>query len=443
MKNLITCSALVFTAALFAPEAQAALRVRKIATGADFACALTVDRGIKCWGNNDQGQLGLGDTESRGDEPDEMGDLLPFVDIASANSTTAIEAGSTHVCAIFGKGVLKCWGGNSRGQLGLGDQQDRGNNPGEMGSYLPAVDVAPGHMVKEVALGGEHTCALLDDGSVKCWGHNDQGQLGLGDEIDRGDDAGEMGNALPFVDLGPGRTAARITAGLNHTCAILDDGSVKCWGDNFAGQLGQGNTFDRGNSLYEMGSWLSAVNLGTGRTAVKIDAGQDHTCALLDDDSVKCWGQNNLGQLGLGDQNPRGDNSGEMGNALPTVGLGAYLEPASRIAAGSYHNCAIMGSILRCWGDNATGQLGLGDDESRGDDPQEMGIWLPAVAIGTGRTPVQVESGWLFTCLRYANERVKCWGANNYGALGYGNRDIVGREPADMGDALPFIDLGT
>ena len=178
MKTCFTFAAILTTAVTFVPDAHAVLKVRQIATGADFACALTVERAIKCWGNNDVGQLGLGDTEPRGDESGEMGDLLPFVDIDSANSTTAIEAGSKHVCAIFGKGVLKCWGANSRGQLGLGDQQDRGTQPGDMGANLPAVDVAPGHMVEQVALGAEHTCARLDDGSVKCWGHNDFGQLG-------------------------------------------------------------------------------------------------------------------------------------------------------------------------------------------------------------------------------------------------------------------------
>jgi alpha-tubulin suppressor-like RCC1 family protein len=443
MKNCIALAALVATAAGFAPDAQGALRVRQITTGAEFACALTVARDVKCWGANDVGQLGLGDNLGRGDDANEMGDQLPFVDIDSGNTTTAIEAGSTHACAIFDNGVLKCWGGNSRGQLGLGDQDSRGNDPGEMGTNLPAVDVAPGHRIMQVALGGEHTCARLDDGSVKCWGHNDQGQLGLQDEVDRGDDSGEMGTALPFVDLGPGRTARRITAGLNHSCAILDDGSVKCWGDNYAGQLGQGSTFDRGDDHWEMGSSMSAISLGTGRTAVKIDAGNDHTCALLDDDSVKCWGLNNYGQLGLGDQNSRGNNSGEMGNSLPAVSTGVSFVPVSKASAGSFHTCAIMGSDLRCWGANTAGQLGLGDNESRGDEPAEMGLSLPAVEIGTGRTPVQVETGWQFTCLRYANERVKCWGANDSGQLGYGNRDIVGLDPADMGDALPFIDLGS
>jgi alpha-tubulin suppressor-like RCC1 family protein len=114
----------------------------------------------------------------------------------------------------------------------------------------------------------------------------------------------------------------------------------------------------------------------------------------------------------------------------------------SRIGAGSYHSCAIMGSILRCWGNNGSGQLGLGDNDSRGDDPAEMGIWLPAIQLGAGRTPVQVEGGQYFTCARFANERVKCWGANDHGQLGYGDQAIRGLDPDDMGDDLPFIDLG-
>jgi alpha-tubulin suppressor-like RCC1 family protein len=381
VKKIITLAAL--TCALGATDAQAALRVRQIAVGAQFVCALTVERDIKCWGDNAYGQLGLGNTADRGDDANEMGDALPFVDIASSNSTTAIEAGSTHVCAIFGKGVLKCWGGNARGQLGLGDQQNRGNNANEMGTYLPGVDVAPGLRVTQVAVGGQ------------------------------------------------------------HSCAILDDGSVKCWGLNAFGELGAGNSFNRGDHAMEMGPYLSPLNLGTGRTAVRIEAGHDHTCVQLDNDSIKCWGWNDAGQLGLGDENARGDNGGEMGNNLPAVGVGAFVEPPSRLGAGGFHSCAIMGSILRCWGENTTGQLGLGDNQSRGDDGQEMGIWLPAIEVGVGRTPVQVEGGAYFTCTRFANERVKCWGANDQGQLGYGDALIRGLDPDDMGDNLPFIDLGS
>ena len=162
----------------------------------------------------------------------------------------------------------------------------------------------------------------MDDNSVKCWGRNSYGQLGLGDRNDRGDGANEMGDNLPAVSLGTGRTAKAISAGGHHTCALLDDNSVKCWGGN-SYQLGLGDQNNRGDGANEMGDNLPAVNLGTGRTAKAIGVGFDHTCALLDDNSVKCWGGNSYGQLGLGDQNNRGDGANEMGDNLPAVNLGA------------------------------------------------------------------------------------------------------------------------
>ncbi|KAG2433214.1 hypothetical protein HYH02_012755 [Chlamydomonas schloesseri] len=173
-----------------------------------------------------------------------------------------------------------------------------------------------------ISAGYEYTCALLDNGSVKCWGWNDDGQLGLGDTSYRGDGPGEMGDTLPAVALGTGRTATAISAGGLHTCALLDNGSVKCWGWNDAGQLGLGDTSHRGDGPGEMGNRLPAVELGTGRTATAISAGGLHTCALLDNGSVKCWGWNDYGQLGLGDTSWRGDGPGEMGNRLPAVSLG-------------------------------------------------------------------------------------------------------------------------
>src|SRR5690606_9674905 len=113
------------------------------------------------------------------------------------------------------------------------------------------------------AAGQLHTCAMFNDGSVKCWGMNSSGQLGLGDTSNRGDGSNEMGDNLPNVDLGGGRTATDITAGATHTCAILDDGSAKCWGANNSGQLGLGDTSNRGDGSNEMGDSLPAVDLGT------------------------------------------------------------------------------------------------------------------------------------------------------------------------------------
>ena len=143
---------------------------------------------------------------------------------------------------------MKCWGEGDYGRLGYGDNDDsRWYEPGEMGDNLPAVDLGTGRTATAISAGRFHTCAVLDNGSVKCWGDGSSGQLGLGDTKDRGDDPGEMGDNLPSVDLGTGRTAKSVSAGSSHTCAVLDDGSVKCWGSGKSGRLGDGNAMIRGD----------------------------------------------------------------------------------------------------------------------------------------------------------------------------------------------------
>ena len=234
-------------------------------------------------------------------------------------SARSITAGSSHTCALTHSATVKCWGENAFGQLGLGDVLPRGDAPGEMGNALPAVDLGTGRTATAITAGSNHTCALLDNATVKCWGKNDSGQLGLGDALPRGDAPGEMGNALPAVDLGTGRTATAITAGSNHTCALLDNATVKCWGNGGYGQLGQDSTVTLGDGAGEMAA-LPAVNLGAGRTATAITAGGYHTCALLDNGQVKCWGYNVHGQLGQGSTASLGDGAGEMA-ALTAVNL--------------------------------------------------------------------------------------------------------------------------
>ena len=140
-----------------------------------------------------------------------------------------------------------------------------------------------------------------------------------------GDDQDEMGvTADELTKMGTGRTATAIAAGKYHNCAILDNSSIKCWGSNNAGQLGLGDTVNRGadpGGGDQMGDNLPSVDLGTGRTARGITAGDNQTCAILDNALIKCWGSNTAGQLGLGDTNNRGDNSSEMGGNLPVIGL--------------------------------------------------------------------------------------------------------------------------
>ena len=300
-----------------------------------------------------------------------------------------VSLGSGHSCALLDNATVKCWGANTAGQLGLGDVFNRGDDLGEMGDSLPAVDLGTGRTATAITAGGiigqkGHTCALLDDATVKCWGDNVFGALGLGGILDRGDGPGEMGDFLPSVDLGTGRTATAITTGAAYSCALLDDSTVKCWGNNFAGKLGQGDTLSRGDDLGEMGDFLPAVDLGTGRTAAAIAAGEDHTCALLDNATVKCWGASFIGQLGLGDTVDRGDGPGEMGDSLSAVDLGTG-QTATTIAVGDFHTCVLLdNATVKCWGQNSFfGQLGLGDVVDRGDGPGEMGDNLPVVDLGT------------------------------------------------------------
>jgi E3 ubiquitin-protein ligase HERC3 len=216
---------------------------------------------------------------------------------------------------------VKCWGFNTFGQLGLGDVVARGDAPGEMGNALPAVDLGTGRSAVELRVGGFHSCARLDNGQVKCWGSNNAGQLGLGDANHRGDVPGEMGNLLPAIQLGTGRSASTLALGRANSCAVLDDASLKCWGDNFFGQLGQGDKVTRGTTPASMGNGLPAIALGTGRTVFDVWGGGGHICSKLDNGAIKCWGGNANGQLGLEDSVNRGDNPGELDNALPIVDL--------------------------------------------------------------------------------------------------------------------------
>ncbi|MEY2642110.1 MAG: hypothetical protein RLZZ368_757, partial [Actinomycetota bacterium] len=251
------------------------------------------------------------------------GNIGAFGSVASNGNLIAASPSLRFACAISADGRVKCWGSNTFGQLGLGDTTTRGDGANEMGDNLPAVNLGAGRTATAISIGTGFTCALLDNSSVKCWGLNDRGSLGLGDTTTRGDGANEMGDNLPAVNLGAGRTATAIAVGYNHGCAILDQGLVKCWGDNTFGQLGLGDTNWRGDGANEMGDNLPAVNLGVGRTAVAISAGAAHTCAVLDNGAVKCWGFNSSGQLGIGDTTTRGDGANEMGDNLPAVNLGA------------------------------------------------------------------------------------------------------------------------
>ncbi|HEY2405269.1 MAG TPA: hypothetical protein VGI10_04665, partial [Polyangiaceae bacterium] len=382
----------------------------------------------KCWGYNVFGQLGLGDTNARGDSPGEMGDNLPFVNVGTNRTVGTIVEGLYSTCALLDTNQVKCWGFNNSGQLGLGDTNSRGDNPNEMGDSLPTVSLGTGRSVKvstgprTIASGWSHVCVILDNNTVKCWGANGSGQLGLGNTSARGDNANEMGNSLPTVNLGTGRTAKAITTGALHSCAILDTNQVKCWGQNNSGQLGLGDINNRGDNANEMGDSLPVVNLGTGRTAKSIAAAGNHTCALLDNNLVKCWGQNNFGQLGLGDTNNRGDNAGEM-SALPTLNLGLGRTAIALVGGQSEFTCALLDDQqVKCWGQNNLGQLGQGDTNNRGDNAGELGDALHFVNLGPDRPRAYaaIAGGSDHACAVMTDGTASCWGDDGPGDLGSG-----------------------
>ncbi|HEX4982726.1 MAG TPA: fibronectin type III domain-containing protein [Ilumatobacteraceae bacterium] len=414
-----------------------------LASGLDHTCARLSDGSVKCWGVNDHGQLGQGDSVNRGDQLGEMGDDLPPVDLGAGRTAISVAAGRYHSCALLDDHTVKCWGAGANGQLGQGGVADLGDGPGELGDNLDAIELGTGRTATAIAAGWYHNCAILDDGSVKCWGSNNFGTLGRGGGGDIGEQPGEMGDALPPVDLGTGRTATAIAAGLAGTCAILDDGSVKCWGANSHGQLGLGDVEHRGDDLGEMGDALLPIDLGTGRVAVAISAGNSHMCAILDNGSLKCWGWSLAGQLGQGDTEARGDEPGEMGDALLPIDLGGGLAPSGVSAAG-HHTCAVIGlGDVKCWGENQSGELGQGDLADRGDGAGEMGIALAEVDLGTGRAATAVASGGNHSCALLDDFTVKCWGRNFDGQLGQSHTDNLGNAAGEMGDALPPIDVGT
>ncbi len=278
------------------------------------------DTGVFETGPGDTGvtETGPGDTGPFPGDSGDASDTSSPGDSADAGvpSVVQITAGGYHTCVRFGDSTVKCWGKNNVGQLGLGDTTNRGDQPGQMGANLPTVDLGPGRTALQIIAGSLHTCARLDNSTVKCWGYNNLGQLGLGDTAQRVTPA-----TLTAVDLGPGRTVLELAAGHHHTCARLDDGTSKCWGDNMSGQLGLGDILFRGAEAGQMGASLLAVNMGPGRAALQLTAGDLHTCARLDNAAVKCWGGNGSGQLGLGDTTSRGGQAGQMGASLPAVPL--------------------------------------------------------------------------------------------------------------------------
>ena len=261
-----------------------------LAFGLQSGCAIGASGNIKCWGDGSEGQLGLGNTQNIGDDADETGTDLSFVNLGTNASVDKIVIGEGHSCALFTNGSVKCWGESS--VLGLGYSSSNGGfGDGylETGDTLPFLQFPNGRTATMIEAGKNHTCAVMDNNDLICWGDNSKGQLGLGDTDKRGDAPGEIGTNFEVTAVPTGRTVDSLALGWDHTCVVWDNGSVSCWGGNDNGQLGLDSTTDIGDGAGEMGDNLLVIALGSGRTVLQISVGGTHVCARLSNNQIKCW----------------------------------------------------------------------------------------------------------------------------------------------------------
>jgi alpha-tubulin suppressor-like RCC1 family protein len=408
----------------------------ELAAGSGHSCARLEEDRLYCWGRNRVGQVGNGTTEN----------MMAPVQIFPPGSTARVSAGFDHTCARKTDGTLWCWGSGKEGQLGTGASGELGDRstPDQVLVWPGGPALAP---VDRVVAAGWHTFAFKDDGTLWCWGLGDEGQCGNGIT----DRTVVRRTPVPVrVRRGgpPLTEVASASAGANHTCARMSDDSVRCWGGNLAGALGDSSTDDRlwpvsvrdsGGDRLAATRLASALlhscasghdgalwcwgegrygQLGNGDTdsrtaplqaqvlagAIDVDGGDRHTCALASDEQVWCWGNNAYGQLGDGD----------VAASLVPVRVRSSLSPATalyatRLAVGRFHSCArARDDSVWCWGHNGSGQLG---DSS---ENRSLAAQVPDLA-GAG----ELSAGGDHTCAQVADQ-VRCWGSNRFGQLGDG-----------------------
>ena len=287
---------------------------------ADFSsCAVKSDGTVFCWGRNFFGELGDGTNE----------DSLEPVMVEGIDDAVSVTAGREHYCALRQDGRVSCWGRNRDGSLGNGTFTDS-NTPTPVSDINDAIDLSSGY---------DYTCALHTDGHISCWGSNSFGEFGDGT-------SGVQTNNYPT----PVKTlnisdAIAITTGLQHTCALLDDRTVSCWGYNHYGQLGNGTETDSSVPTQVFG-----IN-----DAIAIAAGNDYTCAILEDRTVSCWGENYVGQLG----------NGETMNTSPVPVKVLGIDDAVSLAQSpDLYLCAFRSnSVITCWGSNRFNMFAPGQAE--------------------------------------------------------------------------------
>jgi alpha-tubulin suppressor-like RCC1 family protein len=335
------------------------LEVTQVSAGDSFACAITVDGAAKCWGANNYGQLGNGETTIS---------LTP-VDVVGLNSgVTAINVGIYAACAVH-NGAAKCWGGINR--LGNGTS-DSSSTPVNVTGLTAGVSM--------ISVGYSHICAVHNS-AAKCWGYGGNGQLGNGS-------TNITVTPVSVTGLTSGVTA--ISSEGDHSCAI-HNGAAKCWGYGGGGRLGNNGT---ANSS-------TAVNVTGLTSGVKaITAGGGHSCAITSANALRCWGINTSGQLG---------NGGNTDARTP-VNVTGLTSGVTMVHAGSSATCAIHNGAAKCWGNGSPGMLGNGATTSTS---------TPVNVAGLSSAVSKIEAGSASSCAVHSGI-AKCWGTAGSGRLGNG-----------------------
>jgi alpha-tubulin suppressor-like RCC1 family protein len=356
---------------------------RKVVTGWNSTCVLREDYQVVCFGRNSDGQLGIGNTSDI-DASGEFGDSLSSIDFGSNRFAIDLVGGNSAHCAILDDGGVRCWGKNDtgagRGKLGQDNTLNVGDGTVAV-SAISAIYVGAGVSVMGLSSGSHHFCAALDTGGVRCWGDNAQGQLGTGNISDIGFNTGSNSmTAISDIDLGTGESTLALSQGMGaHSCAILGNRDLKCWGENDSGELGLGTTDNQGDGSSEMGDDLDAIDLDGNKVLQAVNSSVN-TCALTADGTVRCWGYGAAGINGNESADDIGDGAGEMGSSLSAIDLGAG-EYVTSITGSANVICAQLSSgKVKCWGQERL--LGIGSGGGNiGDGADEMGDDLPEVIL--------------------------------------------------------------
>ena len=376
-----------------------------VSAGHEHSCAiLNQDHSLWCWGANDDNQLGIGDAADDSEIVDQPRRVL--VDGDEQPGWLDVSAGQRHTCAITeidSAGDLYCWGHQSDGQLGLGASAD-------VATDIPA-PLGEGDDWVSISAGGAHSCAVNEDDEIYCWGANDHGEVG-NDTTSTVVEPTQVEPPVGFEWFGdqafPGW--AQVSTGQSHTCGLSVDPNLAaprtyCWGDNSAGQLGNE---DRADNEYE------PRPVGAGGLADKtgISAGGYHSCSIWNEERAYCWGDNSRGQLGIDDTDDPGDGSHEV----------EFDGEFSSISAGAEHTCAIDPEYdhAYCWGLNFDSQLGMGSDF---DDADEAQLEMPVpVNLDDEQQVTDISAGSDHTCA-IADDELYCWGRGSDGRLGTASTD--------------------